>query len=246
MTAPTIPSKDPADSDHLAGTFNTILKKVLQNLQCCLPVQVIAYDRVKNKAMLRPMITMITTAGQPVSRAQVASAPVLAYGGGGFCINFPLKEGDIGWMYACDRDISLFVQSLEESKPNTFRLHDFADAMFIPDAFNQYTFSPSDAANMVIQSYDGTVKISLTPDSININSTNQVNVNTQTANVNAENMNFAGSGLATFNIAAKFNQPVTMTDGLTTNAATIGGIAFGTHKHTGITVGGATSGGPTS
>jgi len=183
MTNSNIPSKNPADESTLTGMLNTVLRKNAMSTDGQLPAIVISYDRVKNVACVRPLIDIVGTGGQTIQRAQIAAIPVLALGGGGFCVTFPLVAGDTGWIQASDRDISLFMQSLKESKPNTLRIKDFADARFIPDSFRKYTYDNShDSAAMVIQSWDGSVKITLQPGSVNIkaaaiNITGAVNIN---------------------------------------------------------------------
>lgn len=156
-----IPSIDPANEGSLPGIMREVFKKQMQNMDGQLPAQVIAYDRSSNTATVQPLITRITTDGQPYERATVASVPVLALGGGGFYVNFPLKPGDKGWIEASDRDISLFMQGGEMAQPNTVRMHNFSDGRFVPDVLGSYTFDSDDEGKMVIASLDGQVKISL-------------------------------------------------------------------------------------
>lgn len=191
----TIPSHDPADEGHLAGLLKVYWQKSLQATDGQLPCEVISYNRTTNKALVQPLISMVDTSGQPLVRAQIASVPVLALGGGGFVITFPLKKGDLGWIEASDRDISLFIQQMQQSKPNTHRMHTFEDGRFVPDAFAQYTFNSGDAANMVIQSYDGTVKIALGPSIVNVVSNGTVNVtSTGKTTVTASEVDLIGGG----------------------------------------------------
>lgn len=158
---PTILSHDPADSGSLSGALRIVARKLGEQTDGQLPAVVISYDRDRNVATVKPLIKKIMMDGSSGSRNNLAEIPVLALGGGGFVINFPLEAGDKGWIEASDRDISLFIQSMEESKPNTFRIHSFSDGRFIPDIFRAYTISGEDSGRMVIQKLDGTVKISL-------------------------------------------------------------------------------------
>ena len=105
----------------------------------------------------------------------------------------------------------LFMQSLSQSRPTTFRAHDWADSRFIPDVFRQYTIS--DAGKMVIQSTDGTTKITLSPDTVEINAPH-VTVN---------------GGDLTVNVPATFTAPVVMTNGLE-----VDGITIESHIHGGV------------
>lgn len=159
MNAP--PSANPADEGNLAGLLRIAVGKTLQGLDTMLPAQVTAYDRATNRATVQPLIMMGTTDGQRVSRAQVASVPVFQYAGGGFVLSFPIVPGDLGWLKASDRDISLFLQSLGEEWPNTTRSRSFADGVFYPDRLRSFTLDGEDADRAVLQSDDGTVRVSV-------------------------------------------------------------------------------------
>lgn len=141
---------------------------MLKDLDDCLPAQVIAFDRGSNRATVRPIIQMVTTSGERVSRAQVASVPVLQLGGGGFVLNFPVKPGDIGYIKANDRDVSLFLQGMAETQPNTKRMHSFEDGVFIPAVLAGFSIAGEDADHPVLQTLDGSVRIALWPDKVKI------------------------------------------------------------------------------
>lgn len=153
------PSLDPANKNSLAGTLKHVLWKYKQRTDGCLPAKVIQYDRSQNRVQVQPLIKMVLTDGSQESRAQIASVPVLQLGAGGFYLTFNLKPNDLGWIVANDRDISIFLQNLQESPPNTQRIKDFSDAIFIPDGMDIIAQS-SDDENFVIQNRDGSVKIS--------------------------------------------------------------------------------------
>ena len=163
-----MPSRDPAD-DGFAGMLRTVFNKLLQNVDGCLPARVISYDRKKNVATVQPIIQLVAETGENVSRAAVASVPVLALGGGEFFINFPLKPGDLGWIVANDRDISHYKERLAEVRPNTFRKKSFEDGLFVPDILRNYTIAAEDLdANMVIQHRDGKVRVAVWPDRVKV------------------------------------------------------------------------------
>ena len=155
------PDIDPANNGSLAGTMQFAFYKMMQSMNGMLPAKVIKYDRTANRVQVQILLSQITTTNQIVSRPQIASLPVLILGGGGFMLNFNLNPGDFGWVMANDRDISLFLQTYDETPPNTNRIKNFADSLFIPDVMTGYTIDTLDASNAVLQSTDGTVKISL-------------------------------------------------------------------------------------
>lgn len=164
------PSINPADEDSLVGAFRNIFGKLLQNVDTMLPAKVVAFngDRNKPRVTVHPQIAVLTTNHERVSRAQIASLPVVQFGGGGHLISCNIKPGDFGWIVASDRDISLFLQNYKETQPNTVRKHNFADAIFIPDILTGYNIAAEDNQNFVIQNVDGTVRIAFWPDYIKI------------------------------------------------------------------------------
>jgi len=155
------PSINPADNGSLAGTLQFFIKKMLQNTDGLMPAQVIAYDRTTNRVQVQLLITIVTTSGTQVPRPQIASLPVFVYGGGGFTLSFPLNTGDIGWVFANDRDISLFLQSYSQSPPNTARMKNFSDGVFIPDIMRTYNIDSDNEGYAILQSSDGTMSISM-------------------------------------------------------------------------------------
>ncbi len=152
-----IPSIDPANNGTLAGSVLFAFQKLMQNVQGMLPAQVIDYDRLLNRVSVQIMISLVTTDGTIIPRPQIASLPVFVIGGGGYTLSFPLNTGDLGWIQANDRDISLFLQSYNQSAPNTERIKNFADSVFIPDVMRSYNVTNNSANNkyVLLQSTSG-------------------------------------------------------------------------------------------
>ena len=172
------PSIDPADNNSLAGSIRFAFSKLIQKIQGMLPAQVIAYDRDTNRVQVQLMISLITTSGATVPRPQIASIPVFEFGGGGFFMNFPLNEGDPGWVLANDRDISNFLQSYSMAPPNTNRICQFSDGVFFPD-FMRGTNGirpPNSDGALTIQNSTGTVSIVISDDTITLNAAHNVNI----------------------------------------------------------------------
>lgn len=163
-----IPFTDPANEGSLEGVLKTVNNKLLQSLDKCLPAKIIKVDRAKNRVQVQPLITRLKTDGGTLSRAPIIDIPIVNISGGGFIINFPLQVGDLGWVFACDRDITLFKKSYSEAKPNTIRKHTFEDSIFLPDIINPVGINISDSSALVIQSCDGSTKIAMEKGKITI------------------------------------------------------------------------------
>lgn len=157
-----------SDGQRLLGAMNSAFRGEKINTDNCLPAIVQEYDRVNNVATVQILIQWVDVNDGLHSRMPMAGINVLSLGGGGFHINFPIKPGDLGWIFATDRDISLFKQSLSESRPNTGRLHKFEDGWFAPDVLRKYTINEADSAAMVIQSTNGLTRIAISEGMVKI------------------------------------------------------------------------------
>lgn len=167
-TANVPPARDPANDDSLVGYTKELKRWLLKNLDVALPAVVLRHDRANNRVRVRPLITKIDSTDQTLRRSEIQSIPVLNLGGGGFFINFHLPVGQQGMIMALDRDISLFLQSQQESRPNTDRMHAFNDSIFVPQQWFDYVIDEEDSEAMVIQNLDGSVKIALDETSIRV------------------------------------------------------------------------------
>lgn len=228
MTTPQVPSKPPAIDGNLSAAFAFIFRKLLEQTDGQLPAKVISYNRTSNRAQVQPLISIISTSGQRIGRAPVAAVPVLALGGGNFFVNFPLGPGDTGWIEASDRDISLFLQSAQQSPPNDTRIHSFESGRFVPDVFDKYTFTP-DAGALVISSLDGSTRLVMSAGKITLIAAD-IEIQSTTLNIN-------NSGAMTVNTGT-YNQNTTGGAGSTTTGkvvlpddTTIGGTAWRGHNH---------------
>lgn len=213
----------------MLGLMREVLKKHLQGVDDMLPAVVEAYDRATNRARVRPLVRLVTTDGRQIARAPVASVPVIQFGGGGFVLSFNLQPGNLGWIKANDRDISLFLQTYGAQAPNSMRMHSFSDAIFVPDVMTGYSLAGEDANNAVLQSLDGSVKVSLGAAQLKLAAGGASLVLTGAA----ATLDVGGAGFTTTSAGTTFAGPVI-----------IEGVNFGTHVHGGVTAGGATTGGP--
>jgi hypothetical protein len=220
-----------------------------------LPAMVSSYDRTNNTAIIQPLIQWVDVNNGLHTRNLLSNISVLSMGGGGFHINFPLKKGDLGWIVASDRDISLFKQSLGITPPNSGRLHTFEDGWFVPDVFRQYTIDGADSAAMVIQSTDSLTRISISNGVVNITAPTSVTVTTPqttfTGNVTV-NQNLTVDQNSTIQHALTVAGATGLNGGLTAAGGhactlpaetTVGGTDVATHGHISASPGNRTSGG---
>ena len=151
------PSRNPTVDGKLRSVLRFVFNKLVQGtLDDMIPAQVIAYNRTTNMASVQPMISMVTTLNEVHPRAVITSVPVFQFGAGTIVFNVVPKSGDLGWLKACDRDISLWKQLWQIVAPNTGRMHSFEDGMFFPSILTGFTINPNHPNDAVIQTLDGT------------------------------------------------------------------------------------------
>lgn len=229
------PSRDPANDDSLLGMARQILDKFLNGVDDMLPARVLTYDRATNRATVVPMVRLLTTDNRQIGRAQIASVPVMLFGGDGVALSFNLKAGSLGWIKANDRDISLIMQSYQDGAPNTLRKHTFQDAVFIPDVMHGLTVAAEDADHAVLQTLDGSVRVAIWQDRVKITA-GSLHAEFGPGNITLAN---GASGFIMTAAGTTAQGHWAFPDGLS-----IGGIEFGTHRHSGVQTGGGNSGGP--
>lgn len=247
MTLPNIPAANKANYNTMAGMFREILSSFLINVDDMLPAKIVSYDRTTNLAKVQPLIMLIKTNGQIQPRAQVASVPVLQLGGGNFMLNFNLNPGDLGFIKANDRDISLFLQSFTQSAPNTFRKHTFEDAVFIPAPMRNMTIKSEDSENAVLSTLDGKQRISIWDDRIKLTSSDDdgnssITIFPDHIKIDTPLATFTGAIVSDGTRAtgdATFSGTIRATvDVIATN----NNISLVHHKHSGVTTGGSNTG----
>lgn len=244
--------QSPAEAKSYPAGLLAILDRMRLSIENVLPAMVTQYDRTKNKATVKPMVSFVDANDRPVSRGVVNNVPVLAMGAGGYVINFPCKSGDLGWIVAADRDISAFLSSLIESAPALSRSHTFSDAMFIPDIFSKYSIAAEDDGAMVIQTVDSATRIAIdSSGEVRITAPSQVKITTPKTVISddvviggnlevAKNSTVAGMTAMNGGVDASASNASSVT--LPANS-TIGGINVLGHGHEQNGDSGRTSGG---
>ena len=170
----------------------------------CIVTKVIS----RTKVDVRPLIKIVARDGVSIDRAVIEGLPIFTAGAGDKFISFPVVAGDIGWLNACDRDISLFLQSYGNVEPPTNRMHSFSDACFVPDIMTNITVAAEDATAMVIQNRNGTVKIALDNNEIRIKNNDasvvmgadSIDVATSSVTINITDSSVTGVAPGGFNL----------------------------------------------
>lgn len=206
------PSTNPADLSTLVGLLSASFRKQMEELDGAIPASVIKMDETRGYVQVQLQIKILGTTGQSYSERQIAKVKAQMFGGGGFIMSFPYKEGDKGWVIAGDRDTSLYFQTGAEAPPNTSRIKSFSDGVFIPDNLLEVMFASEDMANFVLQSLDGTIKLTM--------GTEAITLKFQDNSIVLNGVNTTITGPVIINDDLTVNGIVTATEGLNLSGGT--------------------------
>jgi hypothetical protein len=218
----------------LWGVYNNIrfiVEQALANVQTASVVKVVACS---NSGGISPVGTVdvqilanqvsIGAGGQMVGTPHLTmyELPYLRIQGGSNAVIIDPQPGDIGIAVFASRDITNVKSTKAQANPGSFRMHDFADGMYLGGLLNGNPIQ-------YVQFGSGGVTI-VSPDTITLQ---------------APNIVLQGA-------VAQSGGNVTMAEDLTVGGdvvadltgSTFDGIPFATHKHIGVTSGSSNTGGP--
>ena len=218
----------------LWGVYNNlrfVVEQALANVQTASIVKIVACS---NSGGISPVGTVdvqilanqvsIGAGGQMVGTPHLTmyGLPYLRIQGGSNAVIIDPQPGDIGIAVFASRDITNVKSTKAQANPGSFRMHDFADGIYLGGLLNA-------VPTQYVQFGSGGVTI-VSPDTITLQ---------------APNIVLQGA-------VAQSGGNVTMAEDLTVGGdvvadltgSTFDGIPFATHKHIGVTSGSSNTGGP--
>lgn len=207
---------DPLNCTNEEFYLLSVLNDNNQKLRVRLPAVVQSYDRDKNTVIVKCGVKIPVNDGKFVELSPF-EVKVHRWGGGGYHISFPLKEGDTGDIVFYDRDIQTFLESLQTSEPETTRNHAFEDAEFIPiDRAAEET----EIDGLYLCSDDGTRTINITEQDIVItNGESSLTLTSDSYNIKATGTSMSGTCDVSGNVTSQAN-----IDGATFSTGGVQGI----------------------
>ena len=149
-----------------AGFFDVMFRLHDIKRECVMPAKVEKYDRSTRLATIKPLVQKFkTTQDGKVfwDRDSYEEIPVVFPFHGGFTIDFPVNEGDQGYLIAIDRPWDEIFDTIQEkgkewdgkpSKPDDESLATFEQGVFIPSNYGRILIDDEDEGNLVIARVD--------------------------------------------------------------------------------------------
>ena len=174
-------------------------------------------------------------AKQLVNLPLLVDVPIVWPRAGGFALTFPITAGDEVLVVFASRCIDSWWQSGGVGAPAEARMHDLSDGFAILAPTSQpKKLTGVSSTNVQLRDESGTTYVEITPDGkARVVAATQIDVEAPTVNITGD-LNVTGE----MNLVGQLTQ--------SGGSMTIGGVVFGTHKHTGVQPGSGTSGGPTN
>lgn len=160
------PNTRPGEDSDLYGVMALGFREEMLDINDMLPAKIVAWDSSKNRAQVEILYLVTMTDGSVNAQTAPAEVPTFVMGTGKFALVWPLNPGDLGWIKATDRDMSLFFQHYDAQAGNTPRIHSFEDAIFIPDAMKDFVVVEPDGVSL--QTLDGINSVSVSESGIKL------------------------------------------------------------------------------
>lgn len=222
---------DPEESLRLA------MENVQSQIWTALPSVVTAVDLSKQTVSVQPSvqgnISSPDGSSQSVNLPLLVDVPIVWPRAGGFALTFPIVAGDEVLVVFASRCIDSWWQSGGVGVQAEVRMHDLSDGFAVLAPTSQpKKLSDVSSSNVQLRDEAGTTYVEIAPGGkIKLLGATSIDLNAPTVNIAAANLNINGS--------TNMTGQVTQTGGMS-----IGGITFGTHKHSDPQ--GGTTGGPTN
>lgn len=205
--------------------IDAALRAMQARLWSALPCTIVSVDLARQTATVQPLVKAAIRKSDGTQEWQtlpvIPDAPLHFPGGGGVALTFPVKAGDEALAVIASRPIDAWHQSGGQQQQTALRMHDLSDAMILVGFRSAPNALPNVSADAVhLRSTDGTSTIALHP-------SNGVSITTAAA------LSISAAGSIT--LTGTFN---------VTGDIVLNGVSLKTHKHTGVTPGGGTTGGP--
>ena len=227
---------DPEESLRLA------LENAQANIWTAMPGIVTAVNLSAQTVSVQPAIQGVVTSPdgstQAVNLPLLVDVPIVWPRAGGFALTFPIAAGDEVLVVFGSRCIDSWWQSGGVGAQAEARMHDLSDGFAILAPTSQpKKFANVSSANVQLRDTAGTTFVEITPGGkARVIGATAIDIQATTINMSASS-------------AVNITAPTIAMNGQVTQASgsfSIGGITFGSHKHTEVQPGSGTSGGPTN
>lgn len=176
-------------TDFYTAVQQAISDYLMNYVATCIPVEVVAVNKENNQFVtVKPVLQSMEMNGQilPITEQNYyTNIPMMTMFGNSCEISFNVSPGDKGLLIACKFDIGNYKQTQTTATKPSRRRFSFSDGFFLPLNFQQKS------EGVIVR--NGETVLNLLPESITM-TTKTVEVNADTATVNAQAVQLGGAG----------------------------------------------------
>lgn len=217
----------------------SIIENKIADMHICMPAKIVSYNFVTQKATVQPALNQKYSDDEVVKLPIIHNVPVIHPASGNASITFPVKVNDTVLLVFAERSLEEWLQNGNQVAPDDPRQNDLTDAIALI-GLNPFS-NPSNAENNddMLLCYDGS-KIRLKPDGVIEAEATQIDLTADEVNITAPDVNIDATNVIVTGKLTAAN--IEATSEMKSGTAVIGGKAFATHTHGGVTPGPGTTG----
>ena len=217
--------------------LNVIIDNKLTDIHISIPAKIVSYDYTKQKAKVQPLLNEKYNDGEIKKPPVIHNVPVIHPASGGASITFPVAVGDKVLLSFSEKSLEEWLVNGEQVTPEDPRRNDLTDAVAIIGLRDFRSVSPANNNTDLLVKYEGS-ELKLKPSGVIDITSSNLNMTVDNINVTGE-VNISGNVTISGNLKADNVEATSELKGAT---ASIGGKAFASHTHTGVTPGGSITG----
>jgi len=235
--------------------------RILEMVCVSMPCKIVSYNRATHLATVKPLVNFKYANGPTVEWKTIPDVEIRRIMAGGFVIDFPINEGDTGWLIAVDRDSLDAKERSNTALPRSSIVNSYKSGFWIPDQWGSdkklgvcgitrdaQDVPVDESGRLVIENKNGSQKISIGSGDIKVyagdmttNVTNNKNVSvavkttvsSPTIDITASSETKLTSPSIKFIGDVEITGKLTVSDIITASGDLVdmNGTKFSTHKH---------------
>lgn len=224
---------------NITELLNTIVSNRIAEMHICMPAKIISYDFTTRKASVQPALNQKFNDDEVLVLPVIHNVPVMQPSSGGASVNFPVKEGNTVLLTFSERSLEEWLKDGKQVTPDDARQNNLTDAIAHIGLNPFNVISAAENNDDLLIDFDGS-KIRLKPNGVVEAEAIEIDLIADNVNITAPHVNIDATNVVVTGKLTAAN--LEATSEMKSATALIGGKAFATHTHSGVTSGPSTTG----
>lgn len=164
----------------MSQAITNAIQYQLMNIHTAFPGKIVSYDYTTKKGVIQPLINRKYTDGTVQAMPLLNAVPVIFPFASGASITFPVNAGDTCLVICCERSITNWLESGNQTAPQDPRRLDLSDGVAIMGLLPFTETSPATNNEDFLITYKGSSITIKANGDIELNTSNKVAIGNQT------------------------------------------------------------------